>query len=121
MIELTREVVMRRLLLAALAAGLLLVPPGRATADEAPAYTRTEDVIYGRKYGTALTMDVFTPKKKANGAAVVLVVSGGWFSATTRSIRRRFGRGAAQARLHRLRRRPRQPAEVSPSPRSSRT
>src|SRR5262249_47650879 len=29
---------------------------------------------------SALTMDVFTPKKDANGAAVILVVSGGWFS-----------------------------------------
>ena len=44
------------------------------------AWTRQEDVIYGRKYGTALTMDVFTPKKGANGAAVVFAVSGGWFS-----------------------------------------
>lgn len=43
--------------------------------------THKEDVIYGRKFGTALTMDVFTPKEKANGAAVVFVVSGGWFSA----------------------------------------
>jgi acetyl esterase/lipase len=43
------------------------------------AVSRTEDVIYGRKYGTALTMDIFTPKK-ANGAAVVFVMSGGWFS-----------------------------------------
>jgi acetyl esterase/lipase len=42
--------------------------------------TRTEDVIYGRKHGVALTMDVFTPKANANGAAVVWVVSGGWFS-----------------------------------------
>jgi acetyl esterase/lipase len=53
--------------------------PGRA-ADEAT-YTRQEDVIYGRKYGTALTMDVFTPKKDANGAAAIFAVSGGWFSA----------------------------------------
>ena len=48
-------------------------------ADE-PAFTRKEDVIYGRKYGTALTMDVFTPKENANGAAIVFCVSGGWFS-----------------------------------------
>ena len=52
---------------------------GRA-ADE-PSYTRTEDVVYARKSGTALTMDVFTPKKDANGLGVILVVSGGWFSA----------------------------------------
>src|SRR5262249_9783926 len=38
------------------------------------------DVIYGRKYGVALTMDVFAPKEKANGAAIVAVVSGGWIS-----------------------------------------
>jgi acetyl esterase/lipase len=49
-----------------------------AAADE-PAVTRTPDVIYGRKFGTALTMDVFTPKN-ANGAAIIWVVSGGWFS-----------------------------------------
>jgi acetyl esterase/lipase len=45
-----------------------------------PNYTRKEDVIYGRKFGTALTFDVFTPKEKANGAAVIFVVSGGWYS-----------------------------------------
>jgi acetyl esterase/lipase len=52
-----------------------------ARAVEEKNYTRKEDVIYGRKFGTALTMDVFTPKKDANGAAVIWVVSGGWFSA----------------------------------------
>jgi acetyl esterase/lipase len=44
-------------------------------------FTRVPDVVYGRKDGTALTMDVFAPKKNANGGAVILVVSGGWFSA----------------------------------------
>jgi acetyl esterase/lipase len=51
-------------------------------ADEA--VSRTEDVIYGRKFGTALTMDVFAPThsegKPGHGAAVIFVVSGGWFS-----------------------------------------
>jgi acetyl esterase/lipase len=42
-------------------------------------YTRIEDVIYGRKFGMALTMDVFEPKKP-NGAAIISVISGGWFS-----------------------------------------
>ncbi len=51
---------------------------GAAQAEES--YTRREDVIYGRKFGTALTMDVFTPTKNANGAAVVLCISGGWIS-----------------------------------------
>jgi acetyl esterase/lipase len=47
---------------------------------DAQAPKRQEDVIYGRKYGTALTMDVFTPAGKANGAAIIWCVSGGWFS-----------------------------------------
>ena len=53
-------------------------------ADDA-SYTRQEDVIYGRKHGTALTMDVFTPKQHANGAAVVVCLSGG-FGSSHRSI-----------------------------------
>jgi acetyl esterase/lipase len=68
---------MKRLLLLALLA--LVAAPSLRAADEAP-YTRKEDVIYARKYGTALTMDVFTPKKNANGAGVILAVSGGWYS-----------------------------------------
>jgi acetyl esterase/lipase len=50
-----------------------------ARADE-PNFTRQSDVIYARKFGTALTMDVFTPKAKPNGAGIVMVVSGGYFS-----------------------------------------
>jgi len=59
--------------------GLVAVTPLHA-ADEA-SFTRQEDVIYGRKFGTALTMDVFKPKQDANGAAIVLIISGGFFSA----------------------------------------
>ena len=43
-------------------------------------FQRTEDVIYGRKSGTALTLDVFQPRP-ANGVGIILMVSGGWFSA----------------------------------------
>lgn len=39
-----------------------------------------KDVVYGRKYGLALTMDVFKPTVKSNGAGVIIVISGGWFS-----------------------------------------
>src|SRR5262249_30091198 len=45
-----------------------------------PSFNRKQDVIYGRKFGTALTMDVFTPRKDARGIALILVVSGGFFS-----------------------------------------
>jgi len=64
----------------ALALGLLAwrLPDCRAGEDGPD--TRTADVVYGKKEGVALTMDVFTPKKNANGAAVIWVVSGGWFS-----------------------------------------
>ena len=60
---------------------MLAAHPLFAPALEVPSFTRQEDVIYARKHGTALTMDVFTPKKNANGAAAILVVSGGWSSA----------------------------------------
>ena len=45
-----------------------------------PTWKRQQDVIYGRTAGTALTFDVFTPRENANGAAVIIVVSGGWLS-----------------------------------------
>lgn len=59
---------------------LFLASVSRVPAADFPAFTRQEDVIYGRKDGMALTMDVITPKDKPNGAAVVWVISGGWFS-----------------------------------------
>jgi len=48
-------------------------------AQEHSTIIHTEDVIYGRKFGMALTLDVFEPAKK-NGAAIFYVVSGGYFS-----------------------------------------
>ena len=45
-----------------------------------PGYTRKEDVVYGRKYGVALTLDVLTPKEHRNGLGIIFVVSGGWYS-----------------------------------------
>lgn len=70
-------------LTAALVIGASLCAPcgARLSRGDEPKYQRTEDVIYGRKYGMALTLDVFRPKERANGAAVIFVVSGGWFSA----------------------------------------
>lgn len=59
---------------------LLLLTASRTYTVEQPAYSRQKDVIYGRKFGTALTLDVFTPQKDANGAAVIFVVSAGWRS-----------------------------------------
>src|SRR5260370_33042919 len=42
-------------------------------------FKRAEDIIYGRKFGTALTLDAFEPAK-LNGAGIILMVSGGLFS-----------------------------------------
>jgi acetyl esterase/lipase len=65
------------LLLASLPLGLVAQTPA---AKPAP-YTRTEDVVYGRKFGVALTLDVFQPTTVApNGAAIIALVSGGWKS-----------------------------------------
>ena len=66
-----------RTLLFSLVCLVLFIPSSRA--DE-PSWTRKEDIIYGRKHGVALTMDVFTPKQNANGAGVIMCVSGGFFS-----------------------------------------
>jgi acetyl esterase/lipase len=38
------------------------------------------DVVYGHKDGLAMTLDVVKPKANANGAAVIIMVSGGWVS-----------------------------------------
>ncbi len=54
-----------------------------------PSYTRRQDVVYGRVAGTALTMDVFKPTGKQNGAIVVFLMSGGWISSHD-SIRPQF-------------------------------
>jgi acetyl esterase/lipase len=48
-------------------------------AQELPKFIQTKDVIYARKFGTALTLDVFEPEKK-NGATILWMVSSGFFS-----------------------------------------
>jgi acetyl esterase/lipase len=54
------------------------VTPQLASAAE---FEVTPDVVYGHKDGMALTFDVIKPKAKANGAAILFMVSGGWVSA----------------------------------------
>jgi acetyl esterase/lipase len=73
-----QEPQMKRCLPALLIAVACLIP-SFVRADDKPEFGRKE-VIYGRKYGVALTMDVFTPSKDANGAGIIVVVSGGWVS-----------------------------------------
>lgn len=53
----------------------LLSAPAQSPAD----FTRIEDVVYGRKFGVALTLDVIQPAKP-NGYGIIYMVSGGWKS-----------------------------------------
>ncbi|MFL5338792.1 MAG: alpha/beta hydrolase [Gemmataceae bacterium] len=59
------------------AALLLLAVPALLRADQPPKIQ--PDVVYGHKDGLALTFDVFRPEKP-NGAGVLWVQSGGWYS-----------------------------------------
>jgi acetyl esterase/lipase len=43
-------------------------------------YEQKMDVVYGEAHGTGLLMDVFTPREKTNGLAIVDVASGAWHS-----------------------------------------
>jgi acetyl esterase/lipase len=49
-------------------------------AAEGPPFEHTPNVVYGETHGIGLVMDVFTPKGDPNGAAVIDVVSGAWYS-----------------------------------------
>ena len=40
---------------------------------------RTEDIVYGRKSGMAMTLDMFQPSKP-NGCGLLFLVNGGWLS-----------------------------------------
>lgn len=58
---------------------LLFLPALPLRADE-PSFARQMDIIYHKQDGFALTMEKVVPTEEANGAAVILVMSGGWFS-----------------------------------------
>ena len=59
---------------------LMLSSCASAQTATAPNVDIIPDVVYGHKDGLALTFDVVKPKAKANGAAVIFMVSGGWVS-----------------------------------------
>lgn len=67
---------------------LVLVSLTNARADDGDRpefttpHTQVIDVVYGKKHGMALTMDVFRPTENPNGAAVVVMMSGGWVSSS---------------------------------------
>jgi acetyl esterase/lipase len=59
---------------------LILAACAATRATAAAEFEIIPDVVYGHKDGMALTFDVIKPRAGANGAAVVYMVSGGWFS-----------------------------------------
>src|SRR5947208_11169423 len=72
-----RSITIMRTLLFCIIGLLLVAAP--ASPQALVGYQRSEDVVYGRKCGTALTLDVFEPEKK-NGCAIFFMVSGRFFS-----------------------------------------
>jgi acetyl esterase/lipase len=42
--------------------------------------THERDIVYGRKYGMALVLDVMRPESGGNGCGVITLLSGGWKS-----------------------------------------
>lgn len=58
---------------------LLLLPTVGHAEDDLP-YAQRKDVVFGEVHGTGLLMDIFTPKGKPNGLAIIDVVSGAWYS-----------------------------------------
>lgn len=61
---------------------LLIVAVLSAPAQADDDISVSPDVVYGHKVGMALTMDVFRPHQ-ANGAGILFMVSGGWYSKWT--------------------------------------
>ncbi len=60
--------------------GLAFVTASAAFAEEPLSYEQKIDQLYGEVHGTGLLMDVFVPKGKANGLAIVDVASGSYYS-----------------------------------------
>src|SRR5437867_11000841 len=81
-----------------LSIGLLLLLAGAASTESQAqtGFRRIEDVIYGRKFGTTLTLDVFQPGQP-NGCGILFMVSGGVFS-TLDGLRPDFYRALLQRR-----------------------
>jgi acetyl esterase/lipase len=70
---------MKSLVRSAALVALLLTTVGGRGRLAAQGNTRQRDVVYGRKFGMALTMDVWKPGKQ-NGAGVIFLVSGAFRS-----------------------------------------
>jgi dipeptidyl aminopeptidase/acylaminoacyl peptidase len=84
----------------ALALCVIGAPGNPASAQTGSAeYSRQSDVIYGRKFGLALTMEVFTPAKP-NGLGVVWVVSSSGKSSREQTLQPSFERRISPLLTH---------------------
>ncbi len=70
---------MMRYLIVLLVCAICVSSSHSVTAIADDGYKITPDVVYGHKAGMALTFDVIQPEHP-NGAGVLFMVSGGWFS-----------------------------------------
>jgi acetyl esterase/lipase len=78
--------------LVALALGVIGAAGNLAKAQTAVAeYSRQSDVIYGRKFGLALTMEIFAPAE-SNGLGVIWVVSSNGRSSREQTLQASFER-----------------------------
>jgi acetyl esterase/lipase len=71
---------MRMLCLRFLSATVVSLLLGNQACAQVQAASQSQEVIYGHKDGLAMTFDMFKPSAEPNGAAVVFLVSGGWYS-----------------------------------------
>lgn len=58
----------------------LIAQLGRVGAEDARDVRIEPDLVYGHKDGLALTLDVYRPASGAGKAAILFMMSGGWFS-----------------------------------------
>jgi acetyl esterase/lipase len=70
---------MRKFFVLSFAVAVIPLLASRAHGEEIAGVLRTEDVVYGRKDGMALTLDVFQAPQ-ANQCGIIFLVNGGWFS-----------------------------------------
>ncbi len=74
-----KRILLRVLLVLVAAVGLVALLVGLAWWWYHPSFRHTPNVVYTRRAGTVLTIDVFQPKSP-NGAGILLMVSGSWKS-----------------------------------------
>ena len=56
---------------------VVMLMVGVSRADDGLPYEQKKDVVYAEAHGTGLLMDVFAPRGKPNGLAIVDIASGG--------------------------------------------